>query len=112
MVPALGDGMARLLGPVARLGERIPRDRSGLAGGLLVGVALGLVWTPCAGPVFAAIAAVAATGEAGPRAFAILTAYAVGAVCPLCLIAAGGQRLLARLRGRAAGRRCAGPRGC
>ena len=101
VVPALGDGMARVLAPVARLGERIPRTRSGLAGGLLVGIALGLVWTPCAGPVFAAIAAVAATGEAGPRAFATLTAYALGAIVPLCIIAAGGQRLLSRLRGRA-----------
>ena len=42
VVPALGDGLARLLAPVARLGERIPRTRSGLAGGLLVGVALAL----------------------------------------------------------------------
>jgi cytochrome c biogenesis protein CcdA/thiol-disulfide isomerase/thioredoxin len=101
VVPALGDEVARVLAPLARLGERIPRTGSGIAGGLLVGVALGLVWTPCAGPVFAAIAAVAATGEAGPRAFATLTAYAVGAIIPLCVIAAGGRRLLGRLRGRA-----------
>jgi cytochrome c-type biogenesis protein len=67
-----------------------------MAGGLLVGVALGLVWTPCAGLVFAAIAAVAATGDAGPRAFATLTAYALGAIVPLCVIAAGGRRLLGR----------------
>ena len=100
LVPALGERLALALGPVARLGERIPRGRSGLAGGLLVGVALGLVWTPCAGPVFAAIAAVAATGDAGASAFVVLTAYAVGAVLPLCLVATGGQRLLGRLRGR------------
>ena len=100
VVPALGERLALALGPVARLGERIPRGRSGLAGGLLVGVALGLVWTPCAGPVFAAIAAVAATGDAGASAFIVLTAYAVGAVLPLCLVATGGQRLLGRLRGR------------
>ncbi len=67
-----------------------------------MGIALGLVWTPCAGPVFAAIAAVAATGDAGFRAFVVLTAYAVGAVVPLCLIAVGGRRLLGRLRGRSA----------
>ena len=85
---------------VARLGERLPRGRSGMAGRLLVGVALGLVWTPCAGPVFAAIAAVAATGDAGVSAFAVLIAYAVGAILPLCLIAAGGRRLVGRVRGR------------
>ena len=101
LVPALGERVATALTPVARLGERIPRGRSGLAGGLLVGVALGLVWTPCAGPVFAAIAAVAATGDAGGRAFVVLTAFALGAIAPLCLVAAGGRRLLARLRGPA-----------
>lgn len=101
VVPALGERVARALAPVARLGDRVPRGRAGFGGGILVGVALGLVWTPCAGPVFAAIAAVAATGDAGARAFAVLTAYAVGAVVPLCLVAAGGRRLLGRLRGRA-----------
>ena len=102
LVPALAERFAAALAPVARLGERIPRGRAGLAGGLLVGIALGLVWTPCAGPVFAAIAAVAATGDAGFRAAVVLTAYAIGAVVPLCLVAVGGRRLLGGLRGRAA----------
>ena len=102
VVPALGARVAAVLAPVARLGERVPRGRSGLAGGLLVGMALGLVWTPCAGPVFAAIAVIAATGDAGLSAVVVLTAYAVGAVLPLCLIAAGGRRVLGRMRGRRA----------
>jgi cytochrome c biogenesis protein CcdA/thiol-disulfide isomerase/thioredoxin len=100
LVPALGERLATTLGPVARLGERIPRGGRGLGGGIAVGIALGLVWTPCAGPVFAAVAAVAATGDAGASAFAVLTAYAVGAIVPLCVIAAGGRRLLGRMRGR------------
>jgi cytochrome c biogenesis protein CcdA/thiol-disulfide isomerase/thioredoxin len=89
--------LAGLLGPAARLGDRIPRTRGGLGGGLLVGVALGLVWTPCAGPIFAAIAAVAATDDVGPAAVAVLTAYALGAIVPLVAVAHGGRRLAARL---------------
>ena len=97
--------LAGLLGPVARLGDRIPRTHGGLAGGVLVGVALALVWTPCAGPIFAAIAAVAATGDAGPAAVAVLTAYALGAIVPLVAVAHGGRRLVARLGPRAAAAR-------
>ena len=97
--------LAGLLGPVARLGDRIPRTRGGLAGGVLVGVALALVWTPCAGPIFAAIAAVAATGDAGPAAVAVLTAYALGAIVPLVAVAHGGRRLVARLGPRGAAAR-------
>ncbi|HTI32056.1 MAG TPA: cytochrome c biogenesis protein CcdA, partial [Miltoncostaea sp.] len=99
LIPAFGDRVATLLAPVGRLGERIPRGRTGLLGGLLVGVALGLVWTPCAGPVFAAVAAAAATGDATATAGLVLLAYAIGAVIPLCLIALGGRRLLSRVRG-------------
>ncbi len=102
IVPSLGARFAAAAAPVARLGERLPRGRSGFGGGLLVGVALGLVWTPCAGPVFAAVAAAAATGEVGPQTFAVLGAYAVGAVVPLCLVAAGARRAIGPLSGRRA----------
>jgi len=39
LTPALGNRFAAVAGPVARLGERLPRTRSGLSGGLVVGVA-------------------------------------------------------------------------
>jgi len=103
LLPPLGGAAAAALGSVARLGERIPRDRSGLGGGLLVGAALALVWTPCAGPVMGAVAAVAATGEAGPAAVAVLGAYSAGAALPLVLVGLGGRRALAAVGPRARG---------
>jgi len=36
---------------------------SGFGSGFLAGLSLGLVWSPCAGPILAAIAALAATGQ-------------------------------------------------
>jgi len=47
---------ARLETPLARLSRYGPRTRGdGFASGLLVGAALGFVYTPCAGPILAAV---------------------------------------------------------
>ncbi len=101
VLPRLDARIAGWLAPVAGLGERWARRirrRDGESGlGLALGAALGLVWTPCAGPVFAAIAAVAASGGVGLDAFIVLGAYSLGAVIPLLAIGYGGQRLLPRL---------------
>ena len=49
------------LAPVAEFGETVARDRpgDGLAGGLVLGGAIGLVWAPCVGPIMAAVIATA-----------------------------------------------------
>src|SRR4051812_28707790 len=67
---------ARLEAPLARLSRFGPRSRGdGFASGLVVGAALGLVYTPCAGPILAAVITVsAATG----RSIAVAVAYATG----------------------------------
>ena len=53
---------------------------------------------PCAGPVLAAIATVAATNEVTFRAVALTIAYALGAAVPMLLVAYGGQTMAKRLR--------------
>jgi cytochrome c biogenesis protein CcdA/thiol-disulfide isomerase/thioredoxin len=91
---------ARLEAPLARLSRLGPRTRGdGFASGLLVGAALGFVYTPCAGPILAAVITVsAATG----RSVAVAIAYALGSAVVLIALCAGGRRLLDRVR--AAGR--------
>ena len=61
--------------------------------GLLLGLSLGLVFVPCAGPVLAAISVLAASGEIGIRIVLVTGAYAIGAATPMLAIAIGGQRL-------------------
>jgi len=91
---------ARLETPLARLSRYGPRTRGdGFASGLLVGAALGFVYTPCAGPILAAVITVsAATG----RSVAVALAYAVGSAAVLLALCLGGRRVLDRVR--AAGR--------
>jgi cytochrome c biogenesis protein CcdA/thiol-disulfide isomerase/thioredoxin len=76
---------------------RLTRYRAG-GGGFLLGASLGLVFVPCAGPVLATIATVAATNHVGGRAIALTIAYALGAAVPMLLIAYGGQQAARRLR--------------
>jgi cytochrome c biogenesis protein CcdA/thiol-disulfide isomerase/thioredoxin len=76
---------------------RLTRYRAG-GGGFLLGASLGLVFVPCAGPVLAAIATVAATNHVSLRAFALTLAYALGAATPMLLVAYGGQAMTKRIR--------------
>ena len=69
------------------------------AGGLVLGLTLGLVFVPCAGPTLAVIATQANTGEVGVRTVALMLAYALGVAVPLLAIALGGQRIARPLRG-------------
>ena len=93
VVPQIGDRLERPLAALSRLGPRTRGD--GFASGLIVGAALGFVYTPCAGPILAAVISVsAATG----RAVAVGLAYALGTGLMLLALALGGRRILDRLR--------------
>jgi cytochrome c-type biogenesis protein len=72
---------------------------SGTASGLVLGAALGLVWTPCAGPVLASILTLIATSKDIASSSALLLAYALGAALPMLAIAYGGQHITTRVRG-------------
>ncbi len=81
---------------LARSGQ--PTVRHGFGGGLLLGLGLGAVWTPCAGPILASVVAAAQTGAVTSQTVAITIAYAVGAALPMGLIAGLGQRMMVRVR--------------
>ncbi len=65
----------------------------GLTGEFWIGAQLGLLWTPCAGPVLGAILVLAAANHAVLSAFWLLFAYGMGTAIPLLLIAYGGRRI-------------------
>jgi cytochrome c biogenesis protein CcdA/thiol-disulfide isomerase/thioredoxin len=91
---------ARLEAPLSRLARFGPRSAgSGFRSGLLVGAALGFVYTPCASPILAAVISVSA---ASGRTVALAVAYACGSALVLLALTLGGRRVFARVR--AAGR--------
>ena len=73
-------------------------SRQGNIGGFVLGTTLGLVWTPCAGPVLGSILTVIATSKDTAWASALLVAYATGAAIPMLAIAYGGQAVTNRVR--------------
>jgi cytochrome c-type biogenesis protein len=75
--------------------------RHGNIGGFLLGTTLGLVWTPCAGPVLGSILTVVATSTDTAWASILLIVYAIGAAIPMLAIAYGGQAMTTRVRGLA-----------
>ncbi|QQO14475.1 sulfite exporter TauE/SafE family protein [Bradyrhizobium diazoefficiens] len=80
------------------LGAASSVKREGALGGLLLGATLGLVWTPCAGPVLGSILTLVATSKNLVWAGTLLVAYAIGAAIPMLAIAYGGQAATTRVR--------------
>ncbi len=97
IVPGLADRLEARMSRIAALGPRSRGD--GFRSGLLVGGALGFVYTPCAGPILAAVISVSA---ASGRTVAVAIAYSVGSAVVLFALTLGGRNLFDRVR--AAGR--------
>lgn len=71
--------------------------RTGFGGGLLIGFSVGLLWTPCVGPILASVISLAITGTVTLDAFFITLAYSLGTAIPMFLIMLCGQNALRRV---------------
>ena len=96
----------RLTQPLVALGGRLSRaaDGAGAAGessvasSLVLGVATGLLWAPCAGPVLGLILTGAALQGASARTTFLLLAFAAGSATSLALALLIGGRVFAALK--------------
>jgi cytochrome c biogenesis protein CcdA len=66
--------------------------------GFGLGLALGVLYVPCAGPVLAAIVIAGAAGSVGFPTIALTLSFAVGAAVPLLIFALAGRRVADRVR--------------
>jgi cytochrome c biogenesis protein CcdA/thiol-disulfide isomerase/thioredoxin len=77
----------------------IPRRNVGTEqGGFPLGLALGAVYVPCAGPVLAAITVAGSTGRIGVETVVLTVSFAVGAALPLLIFALAGRRVAERVK--------------
>ena len=99
VIPALSRRMeasiSRFSGKFGGMGRN---QRSDFGGGFLTGIALGIVWTPCSGPILASVAVLAGTNKISLESVIVTLFYVAGVSIPLFGFAVGGQKLLARSR--------------
>jgi cytochrome c-type biogenesis protein len=72
----------------------------GLGGQFVLGLLLGIVWAPCAGPTLGAAIGLAAQSDTALRAALMMAVYSVGAATPVLILAYGSRRFLSGSRSR------------
>ncbi len=96
LLPALAE---RLTAPLVALGNRLNnRPGDGMGSAALLGVATGLLWAPCAGPILGLILTAAAINGASANTSLLLFGYAAGAATSLGLALLAGGRVFAAMK--------------
>jgi cytochrome c biogenesis protein CcdA/thiol-disulfide isomerase/thioredoxin len=103
MAPPLA---ARIEAWLSRLGAHTGGPRGGGDGfwsGTLVGLSLGLVYAPCAGPILAGVITVSASQDFNAGRLAVALSYGIGSALVLYFLMLGGRRVIAPLARRGVG---------
>ncbi|MBI3581651.1 MAG: cytochrome c biogenesis protein DipZ [Nitrospinae bacterium] len=96
--PALSE---RIMRPFVAFGGRLQQQadqRAGVKGALLLGVAVGFLWAPCAGPILGLVLAGAALNGANLHSASLLLAFAAGAATSLGLALLAGGRVFGLMK--------------
>jgi len=102
LVPVLQQLFARAAGALSNSASQVLARLTfeGLAGQFLVGVLLGVVWTPCVGPTLGAASTLASQGKDLGQIGVLMLLFGIGAAAPLILIGSLSRSTLVKVRGR------------
>ena len=96
--PSISDRLTR---PLVALGSRLTEkegQQDSVWSSVVLGIATGLLWAPCAGPILGIIFTAAALQGASFNTTLLLLAYALGAATSLALALLVGGRVFARMK--------------
>ena len=98
-VPALQRLAVKIFSKLSAVAPQQQRQQQnfGFSGGVLLGLSLGLIWTPCVGPIIASVITLAATSTVTFSAAVITLAYAIGTGIPMMIITYSGRALLNKI---------------
>lgn len=102
LVPRLQAQLAVAGGPVSGWADRRfgSFSETGLKGQFVVGLLLGVVWSPCVGPTLGAASVLAAQGKDLAQVAIIMVAFGIGAALPLLLLGQASREAVIRWRNR------------
>ena len=75
----------------------------GLRGQFLVGLLLGLIWSPCVGPTLGAAITLASQGRDLPQIVAMMAVFGLGAGLPIALLGMLSRQAMLKMRGKLQG---------
>lgn len=94
LVPALGERFTRWMLPIASTANAASSklDGGSLVGALMLGGVLGLVWSPCSGPLLGSALSLVASEGGVARGGLVLGIFGLGAAIPLVAVAYASRR--------------------
>lgn len=101
VVPALSERFSRWMLPIASSANSASSrlDGGSLLGALALGAVLGLVWSPCSGPLLGSALTLVASEGGVLRGGVVLGLFGLGAAIPLVLVAYASRKGYTRARG-------------
>jgi cytochrome c biogenesis protein CcdA/thiol-disulfide isomerase/thioredoxin len=98
IIPSLETWVTTLTARITQAGAALQKtsetNSTGFISGCILGAALGLIWTPCAGPILATITVLASTQDVTLTTLAMIVAYSFGAALPMILFMYGGNAII------------------
>ncbi|MBU6140776.1 MAG: cytochrome c biogenesis protein DipZ [Proteobacteria bacterium] len=89
----------RATGKFANLGSNLTTNSGdGFFSGIFIGMLIGLIWTPCAGPILAAVLVQIIRQESDAQALFLVGAFAIGAGLPMFIISLTGRKIMSKLK--------------
>lgn len=100
MVPALQARLALVGGGISQWADERSQSVStrGVRGQFLIGLLLGAVWSPCAGPTLGAASVLAAQGQSLVQVGVTMLVFGIGAALPLVALGLLSRQAMARWR--------------
>jgi cytochrome c biogenesis protein CcdA/thiol-disulfide isomerase/thioredoxin len=99
LVPSLRNAFDAAISRLASRGaaQAPGKPKAGFWGGIPVGLSLGLVWTPCVGPIMASVISLALSQKVDGGSVLVTLAYTLGTAIPMLGVMLGGRALIAKV---------------